>query len=79
VWLLHWSVTRSPTLKPLVSGEPPPIEQPIEPTVIELLPIALIGPAAATTLAVTFDSMEDVLLLVLTADDELETDPLPDD
>ena len=77
--LLHWSVTRSPTLKPLVFGELLPIEQAIEPTVIEPSSIALIGPAAAAALAVTFDSAEEVLVLVLTLADEVETDPLPDD
>jgi hypothetical protein len=43
-------LTRSSTLNPLVSGEPVPIEQLIEPTVIEPPASALIDPTAAETL-----------------------------
>jgi hypothetical protein len=61
-------------LKPLVSGEPLPIEQVIVPTVIESASIVLIGPTAAATVVVTFVAFEVVLVPLVETDDELETD-----
>jgi hypothetical protein len=66
-------------LKPLVLGEPLPIEQVIGPTVIEPAVIALIGPIAAETLVVTLDSPEDVLVTLAETDVELETELLVED
>jgi hypothetical protein len=66
-------------LKPLVLGEPLPIEHVIGPTVMEPTVIALIGPTAAETLVVTLDSPEDVLVTLVETDVELETELLVED
>jgi hypothetical protein len=62
-----------------VVGEPLPTEQMIGPTAIDPTVMALIGPIAAETLVVTFDSPEDVLVTLVETDVELETElPLDD-